>query len=88
MLFYVHLPYVSIVLHFLSLIDLIIFPFQERIQGIKYELLDVRRTHFYCWVHWKYETKSQQKPLLSTHLGGQKAHGNQGFSAVVDGVAE
>ena len=46
--------------------------FQERIQGVKYELLDVRRTHFYCWVHWKYETKSQQKPLLSTHLGGKK----------------
>lgn len=45
--------------------------FQERIQGIKYELLDVRRTHFYCWVHWKYETKSQQKPLLSTHLGAK-----------------
>ena len=32
----------------------------------------LRRTHFYCWVHWKYETKSQQKPLLSTHLGGKK----------------
>jgi hypothetical protein len=29
MLFYVHLPYVSIVLHFLSLIDLIIFPFRR-----------------------------------------------------------
>lgn len=31
--------------------------------------------------------KPSQQSLLSTHLGA-KAHGNQGFSAVVDGVAE